>query len=144
MKPIVLIAVVVFCGSIALLASALEGHHYYRTHHLVSYGSDIDVVLDNSDTGRQDTYYARIWNVSVHSIYIEGCRLPGGYLGEGISYRWDVQRWNVSAQHWDSLRGADNWVPRPFGGYENDEKFLAEMTLYDPSRTRVLGWVYKE
>ena len=144
MKRIALIAVLVFSASIVLAASVLEGCHYYRMHHFVKYGLHIDVVLGNSDIGRKDTYYARIWNLSVHSIYVEGCRLPGGYAGEGVLYRWDVQRWNVSAQRWDSLRGADNWVPTPFGGYANDEKCLPQMTRIRPLGTRVLGWVYKD
>jgi hypothetical protein len=145
MKRIVLIAVLVLFVSTVLAASVLESRHYYRMHHFLRYGPHIDVVLGDSEIGRKDTYYARIWNLSVHSIYVEGCRLPGGYAGEGILYRWDVQRWNSSAQRWDSLRGADSWVPTPFGAYDNDEKKCRqEMTRIRPFGTRVLGWVYKD
>ena len=133
--------------SIALVVPVLEGRHYYRMHHFAGYGTHIDVVLGNSEIGRKDTYYARLWNLSIHSIYVEGCRLPGGYAGEGVRYRWDVQRWNTSAQPWESLRGADHWVPTPFGGYGNDEKCASnalEMTRVPPLGATVLGWVYKD
>jgi hypothetical protein len=144
MKRIAALVTLGLIAGIAIVLSVLEGRHYYQMRHFAGYGLHMDVVLGNSDVGRKDTYYARVWNLSAHSIYVEGCRLPGGYVGDGILYSWDVQRWNPSAQGWDSLRGADNWVPTPFGGYTNDRKCLPEMTRIRPLRTRVLGWVYKD
>jgi hypothetical protein len=86
MKRIVMLVVLALVASMAMVMSVLEGRHYYRMRHFVGYGPHIDVVLGNSDIGRRDTYYARLWNVSLHNIYIEGCRLPGGYAGEGVMY----------------------------------------------------------
>ena len=147
MERIAVIPVLGVVVSLALVLSVLEGRHYYRMHHFAGYGPHMDVVLCNSDIGRRDTYCARLWNLSIHSIYVEGCRLPGGYAGEGVMYRWDVQRWDTSAQHWESLRGADNWVPMLFGGYGNDEKCASnalEMTRVPPLGATLLGWVYKD
>ena len=147
MKRIALFATLGIIVSVALVLSVLEGRHYQRMRHFAGYGPHIDVVLGNSDIGRRDTYYARLWNVSLHNIYIEGCRLPGGYAGEGVMYTWDVQRWNAASQTWESLRGADHWVPTPFGGYGNEEKCAknaVEMTRVRPLGAAVLGWVYKD
>jgi hypothetical protein len=73
--------------------------------------------------------------------------LPGGYAGEGVMYTWDVQRWNASSPTWESLRGADHWVPTPFGGYSNDEKCgstAMQVTRIRPLGAAVLGCVYKD
>jgi hypothetical protein len=144
MKRIAVIISLVCAVSFVLAVCAVQGFHFWRMRHFVGHGPHIDVVVGNSDIGRRDMYYARYWNVSAHSVYIEGCRLPGGYAGEGIMFRWDVQRWNSTTLRWDSLRGADHWVPTPFGGYGNEEKCLAELTRIPPLGSRVLGWVYKD
>ena len=145
MKRIAIIISLVCAVSFVLAACAVEGFHFWRMRHFVRYGPHIDVVPGNSEIGRRDMYFARYWNVSAHSVYIEGCRLPGGYLGAGMLYRWDMQRWNATAQRWDSLRGADKWVPTEFGGFDDDyKKCMAEVTRIPPLGSRVLGWVYKD
>jgi hypothetical protein len=144
MKRIATIISLVCAVSLVLAACAVEGFHFWQMRHFVGYGQHIDVVLGNSDIGRRDTYYARYWNVSAHSVFIEGCRLPGGFAGKGILYRWDVQRWNATTKRWESLRGADNWVPIPFGGFDNDTKCMAVLTRIPPLGSRVLAWVYKD
>jgi hypothetical protein len=147
MKRIAIFVALGLIASIAIVVLVLEGDHYFRMRHFVRYGPHIDVVLGNSDVGRRDTYYARLWNVSMHSIYIEGCRKPGGFMGEGVDYKWDVQRWNASTQSWDSLRGADHWVPTPFGTFDDDPECAskaAELTRIRPLGATVLGWVYKD
>src|SRR5215469_3559786 len=97
MKRSAIFVVLALVASMAIVALVLEGRHYYRMRHFAGYGPHIDVVLGNSDIGRRDTYYARLWNVSAHSIYIEGCRSHGDYEGEGVMYTWDVQRWNAAS-----------------------------------------------
>ena len=62
-------------------------------------------------------------------------------------YTWDVQRWNDRSQTWESLRGADHWVPTPFSGHGNEEKCAksaVEMTRVRPLGAAVLGWVHKD
>lgn len=147
MKRIAIFVTLGFIASIVIAVSVLQWRHYSRMHHLAGYGPHIDVVLGNSDIGRRDMYYARLWNVSMRSIYIEGCRLPGGFAGEGVMYEWDVQKWNASSQNWDSLRGADHWVSSPFGGFDNDLKCpseAVERARIPPLGAAVLGWVYKD
>jgi hypothetical protein len=131
-------------ASVSLLV--LEGWHHARYGHFVGYGLHTDVVLGDSDVGKGDMYYARAWNLSASTAEIEGCRLPGGIAGSGIMYHWDVQRFDVVRQQWNSLRGANNWVPEPFGGYGNDAEWKCkpEITRIRPLSTRTLGWVYRE
>ena len=103
------ISITLTLAIIALLVGA-QAWHRYRFGHFLGYGLHTDVVIGDSDIGTNDVYYARIWNLSASTVEIEGCRLPGGYAGEGVLYRWDVQKWDSSAQQWSNLRGADNWV----------------------------------
>ena len=141
-KILVIAAVLV---AVALVAW-VEAAHYYRFRHLVGYGIHMDVVLGNSEIGTRDMFYARVWNLSLHTLVVEGCRLPGGYVGEGILYRWDVQRWDQNTRQWNSLQGADHWVPEPFGGSSQDSLAgcKGELTKIAPLQVRVLGWVYKD
>ncbi len=129
---------------VALLLSAAELSHKRRFGHFFGYGPHMDVVLGDSDVASQDTYYARLWNLSLSSFRIQGCRLPGGYVGSGILYRWDVQKWEPSGHIWNSLRGADNWVADPFSGYSNDEGCRMETTHVRPLSSRTVGWVYED
>lgn len=119
-----------------------EAHHHHKFGHFVGYGLHTDVVLGNSDIGTNDMYFAQLLNLSVLTAHLEGCRLPGGFAWEGILYRWDVQKWSLSTQSWNSLRGADSWVPTPFGGYSNDEKCLPEITHIRPFTARKVAWVF--
>jgi len=122
---------------------AAESFHRYKFHHFVGYGVHMDVVLGDSDVGRRDMFYARVWNLSSHTLVVEGCRLPGGFSGSGTLYHWDIQRLNSQTSTWDSLKGADNWVPTPFG-QELWEGCTPEVTHIHPLSTRRLGWVYKD
>jgi hypothetical protein len=139
-KQVRLAAILSVAFALAVLV-CIEGFHYYKFRHFVGYGVHMDVVLGNSDVGRRDTFRARVWNLSSRTLDVEGCRLPGGYVGEGILYHWDVQKWNVRTSTWDSLEGADNWLPTPFGK-ELWEGCNPEVTHIRPFSTRVLGWVY--
>jgi hypothetical protein len=132
-----------------LLAGAsllvVECWHHALYGHFVGYGLHSDVVLGDSDIQKNDTYYARVWNLSLHTVAVEGCRLPGGYAGEGMLYRWDVQRFDIVQRRWNSLRGANNWVPQQFGGYDNEAwpGCRPEVTRIYPLSTRTLAWVYR-
>ena len=130
---------------VALTVAALvciEAIHYHKFGHLVGHGVHMDVCLGNSDIGRKDMFYARVWNLSPHALYVEGCRVRSEDRAE-FAYHWDVQRWNKRTSTWDSLKGADNWVPTPFG-QELSEGCKPEMTHINPFSTRVLGWVFKD
>jgi|HubBroStandDraft_2_1064218.scaffolds.fasta_scaffold46297_1 hypothetical protein len=129
-------------GGVVVLVLAGECWHHYRYGHFVSYGLHADIILGNSDVGKNDTYFAVLRNLSVRNYEIEGCRLPGGYIGSGILYEWDVQRFNRSRHDWDSLRGANNWLPQPFA-WERWEGCRAEMTRLPPFSSRLTSWVFK-
>ena len=135
------IVVAILFATASLLV--IESWHRTRYGHFIGYGLHTDVVLGNSDIGTGDMYYARVWNLSASTIEIEGCRLPGGYAGSGILYQWDVQRFDATRQQWNSLRGANNWVRHPFGGYDNERECPAEMTRIRPLYKRIVGWVYR-
>jgi hypothetical protein len=144
MKHLRIAATLLVALALAALVS-IEGFHYYKFRHFVGYGLHMDVVLGNSDVGTDDTYFARVWNLSVHTLEIEGCRLPGGYLGNGMIYRWDVQRWNPSTMEWNAFNGANNWLTVPFRDSSADglEGCRGEVTNIPPFSTRPVGWVFR-
>ncbi len=91
--------VLVWCfGLVVVLLLTAEGWHHHKFGHFVGYGLHADVILGNSAVGKNDTYYAVLKNLSVTNLQIEGCRLPGGFIGSGTLYQWDVQR----VTNWDS------------------------------------------
>jgi len=125
--------------------SVFEGWHHVRYGHFIDYGLHTDVVLGDSDVGKGDTYYARAWNLSASTVLIEGCRLPGGSVGSGILYRWDVQRLDPLKHQWNSLRGANNWVQELLtaDGIDANRDCKREITRIGPLATRRLGWVFR-
>src|ERR1700751_89178 len=136
--------VLVWCvGFVLALILALEGWHHHRYGHFVGYGLHADVFLGNSDVGKNDTYYAVLKNLSVTNYQIEGCRMPGGIFGSGTLFNWDVQRFNRSRHDWDSLRGANNWLPEPFAAERWEGCRHGEILVLPPFSSRVTAWVYK-
>src|SRR5580765_7773717 len=94
---------------------AAESFHRYKFHHFVGYGVHMDVVLGDSDVGRRDMFYARVWNLSSHTLVVEGCRLPGGFSGSGTLYHWDIQRLNSQLQHGTASKARTTGYPRHSG-----------------------------
>ena len=133
---------------ISLVLPIIKVIHRARYGHFVRLGLHTDIVIGDSDVGANDTYYARVWNLSFRTIDIEGCRLPRGYVGSGVLYHWDVQRWDVSRNNWSSLHGANNWIPQPLGGSNSNDDYWSkcgnEITRVRPFTTRTLAWVYKD
>jgi len=132
---------------IALAATVVEAAHRVLYGHFLRPGLHTDVIRGDSDIGTNDMYYARVWNLSFRTIEIEGCRLPGGIVGTGVLYHWDVQRWEASRNDWSSLHGANNWIPRSLGGSDSNDywsKCGGEITRVRPFATRTLAWVYKD
>jgi hypothetical protein len=142
------IVAIVIIAIIALAVPVSEVAHRVRYGHFLRPGLHTDVVRGDSDIGTNDTYYARVWNLTFKTIEIEGCRLPGGYVGSGVLYHWDVQRWDVSRNNWSSLHGANNWIPQPLGGSNSNDDYWSkcgnEITRVRPFTTRTLAWVYKD
>lgn len=134
-------------ASIVLLASgATELYHHYRFGHFVGYGLHTDVILGNSDVGTDDIYYARLWNLSFEPLEIEGCVWPSdvGGVPDSVTYRWDVQKHDSSSQRWVSLRGANTWVEKAFGGNWDETGCSPAMTRIRPFLSRKVAWVYKD
>lgn len=123
----------------------LEGSHYKKYEDLFGYGLHTDVVLGSSDVASNDTYVARLWNFSFIPFDIEGCFTPSDVGGAppSVLFRWDIQRWNPSKREWDSLRGADNWVSEPLGGYWKQESCRPVKTRLNPFKSLTVAWVYK-
>jgi len=135
---------------VALMAFTLaiiELRHHIHYGHFVSYGVHTDVILSNSDVGMNDTYVACVWNLSLRSIDVEGCKLPGGYVGSGTLHHWDVQKWDSSRRGWSSLNGANHWTPQAFATPDPKDKWArcggATTRIY-PFAARKLAWVFKE
>jgi hypothetical protein len=92
---------------------------------------------------KNETYYAMVENLSINNYQIEGCRMPGGIAGSGIYFQWDVQRFNRSRLDWDSLPGANNWLPEPFASERWDGCDRGDIWPILPFSTRVPAWVFK-
>jgi hypothetical protein len=131
----------------ALIAIAAEGWHRFHFGHFVGYGLHTDIVLVSSAVGKNDTYVARVWNLSAKTIEVEGCKLPGGYAGSGVLYHWDVQRWDPSRHEWSSLNDANNWIPQPLGSFDLGSAWSrcgGEVTRIRPLAARELAWVFRD
>jgi hypothetical protein len=137
--------VLVWCvGFVLALILTLEGWHHHKYGHFVGYGLHADMILGNSDVGKNDTYYAVLKNLSVTNYQIEGCRMPGGIAGSGIYFQWDVQRFNRSRNDWDSLGVAKNWVPEPFDSERWDGCSHRDIWQIPPFSSRATAWVFKD
>jgi hypothetical protein len=110
----------------------------------VGYGLHADVLLGDSDVGVNDTYYAVVKNLSVTNYGIEGCRMPGGIAGSGIYFQYDVQRFNRSRRDWDSLRGANNWLPEPFASERWAGCPHGDIWRIPQFSSRRMAWVFKD
>jgi hypothetical protein len=137
-------------GVVALMAmgmAILELGHRIHYGHFVGYGVHTDVILSNSAVGTSDTYVARVWNVSLRSIDVEGCKLPGGYAGSGTLHHWDVQKWDSTRRDWSSLKDANHWIPQAFTTPDPEDKWArcggATTRIY-PFAARELAWVFKD
>lgn len=139
---VILVALALFTPGV------IEVYHYLRFGHFVGYGLHTDILRGNLDIGSNDTYYARLWNLTTSPFDIEGCPFASDVPGAGSSvvYNWDIQKWNISNKQWMSLHGADNWVPKAFGGSWNDEEpcIDPELTHLQPLQSRKVAWVYKD
>jgi hypothetical protein len=137
--------ILVCCVGIVLAFNlTAEGWHHHRYGHFVGYGLHADVFLGNSDVGKNDTYYAVVKNLSFASYGIEGCRMPGGFVGSGVYFQWDVQRFNHSRRDRDSLRGANNWLPEPFASEHWDGCPHGDTLRIPPFSSRVTAWVFRD
>lgn len=132
---------------LGLLALGLaEMSHHRKFGHFVGYGLHTDVILGNSDIGSNDTYIAKLTNFAAKPFDIEGCVFPSDVVGvpDSVLYRWDVQKWDPSSRQWISLRGADTWVQKPFGGYWSEEPCRSVITQIRPFQSQTVAWVYKD
>jgi hypothetical protein len=125
--------------------SVLEITHVRKYGHLLTLGLHTDIVLGNSDVARTDTYFVRLWNLSVKPIDLDGCFQSNDVIGAppSILFRWDIQRWNSSRKAWDSLHGADSWVHEPYGGYWREEPCRSATRRISPLGKFTVAWVYK-
>jgi hypothetical protein len=136
----------IIAGVALLSLSAAEIYHRERFGHFVGYGLHTDVILGDSDVGTKDMHYARLWNLSFEPFEIEGCISPSdvGGVPDSVAYRWDVQKRDSSNQWWVSLRGANTWVQKPFGGNWDEVGCSPVMTRIRPFQSRKVAWVYKD
>lgn len=139
------IALTLAVGIIALTFAAVEVSHRRKYGDFVKYGLHTDIVVGNSSLASNDTYIAQLWNVSMSPLTIEGCLQPSDVVGvpPAIVFRWDIQKWNSHKKQWNSLRGADNWVSAPFGGYWKEESCDPIKTVVKPFHKMNIAWVYK-
>lgn len=133
--------------SMGLLAlGAAEIYHHQVFGHFVAFELHTDVILGNSDIGADDMYYAWLWNLSFQPFDIKGCVWPSdvGGVPDSVSYRWDVQKWDLQNQRWMNLRDADTWVRTPLNGSMGLEYCKPVLTRIRPFQRRMVAWVYKD
>ena len=104
------------------------------------------MIVGNSDIGAHDMHYARLLNFSVIPFRLEGCKFASDVFGvpDSVMPRWDIQKRDRASGRWFSLRGADTWVPGPFGGNFKEEPCRPAMLRFAPFQSREVAWVYKD
>jgi hypothetical protein len=136
------VTVLLFLGTVSFCSA--EIYHRLKFGHFASYGAHTDVILGNSDIASDDMYYAHLYNFSVLPLEIDGCIAVHTDGSAVVDYRWDVQKWDSSRSQWASLRGANTWVPKAFGGYWTADKCHRVPTIVLPFTSKKVAWVYKD
>jgi hypothetical protein len=123
---------------------SLEIIHFCHYGDTVTFGAHTDIVLGNSDISKGDTYLVRLWNLSIRPIDLDGCFESNDVIGAppSVLFRWDIQRWNPARNAWDSLRGADTWVPKSYGGYWSEMSCRPVRKRVNPLHKLTIAWVY--
>lgn len=124
-------------ATLAIAIASFEFYHQVRFGHFVGYGVHTDIV------GESDFHFVRVLNLSLSTVDIEGCRMGGGYAGNGIFYDFDVQKWDPSTQRWLIFRGADTWDTNSHKRSFSHNCAPGEVTHILPFTSRVVAWTYK-
>ncbi len=84
----------VLATALLVVVSVVEIGHLRKFGHLLMFGLHTDVILRNSDVATDDAYFARLWNLSITPIEIEGCFQPNDVVGAppSVLFRWDIQK----------------------------------------------------
>jgi hypothetical protein len=95
--------------SIAILSLllALEAWYVALFHHVASYGWHAELLQREADIGIpgiKTLYVVRVFNFTFFPQSFQGVRLPGGYIGSGVIYRSQIERWNEQSHAWDVVR----------------------------------------
>lgn len=98
-----------------LAAGGLEVRHYVRFHDFAGYGWHVDVVARDADIGVPGVnkmYGLWLTNSTVRPRVFQGVLLPGGYIGSGVLYRDEIQKWDVNTRSWVTMTSTtkNDWV----------------------------------
>jgi hypothetical protein len=80
-----------------------EVWHFTLFHHPVGYGWHADLAQREGDIGIPGVStlsVARIFNYTLLPQNFEGVHLPGGYIGSGVVYRSQIEKWNEQTRLW--------------------------------------------
>jgi hypothetical protein len=123
--------------ALVIVAVSFEIYHERNFGHFVGYGVHTDIVVES------DFHFARVLNLSLSTLDIKGCRMGGGYAGNGIFYDFDVQKWDPSNGQWLIFRGADTWDANSHEHTFPLKCAPGEVTHIPPITSRVVAWTYK-
>lgn len=96
----------------------LEAWHVTIFRHAFGYGLHADLVQREADIGIpgiRTLYVVRIFNYGLLPRDFEGVQLPGGYIGSGVVYRSEIERWNEQTRAWEKVVQPDpsDWKAFP-------------------------------
>lgn len=125
-----------------IVVTSFELLHHRRFGHLVGYGAHTDIIITPTGVDSGEFHLVRLSNFSFSMIDIEGCRMGGGYAGNGIFYEFDVQKWDPSLRRWLTFRGADTWDTDSSKRSFPHNCAPSEVTHIWPFTSKVVAWTY--
>lgn len=128
--------------ALAIAVALFELLHHRRFGHFVGYGPHTDIIITPTGVDLGEFHFVRLLNLSSSTIDIEGCRMGGGYAGNGIFYEFDVQKWDPSSRRWLTFRGADTWDTDSSKRSFPHNCAKSEITHIRPFTSKVVAWTY--
>jgi hypothetical protein len=129
--------------AVAIALASFELLHHRRFGHFVQYGTHTDIIITPTGANSEAFHLVRLLNLSFSTIDIEGCRMGGGYAGNGIFYDFDVQKWDTSSRQWLTFRGADTWdADSSVRSFSHKNCASAEITHIRPLTSEVVAATY--
>jgi len=128
--------------ALVITGTTFEVVHHRRFGHFVGYGPHTDIIITPTGVDSGEFHFVRLLNLSSSTIDIEGCRMGGGYAGNGIFYEFDVQKWDPSSRRWLTFRGADTWDADTSKRSFQNNCSPSEITHTRPLTSKVVAWTY--
>ena len=130
--------------ALILAVASFESFHKWRFGHFAGYGIHTDIITKSAGLTQADFHFVRLLNLTFSTVDLEGCRMGGGYAGNGIFYDFDVQKWDAPNRRWLIFRGADEWDTNSDLRSFSQICSRAELTHIRPLTSQIVAWTYKD